>query len=286
MFARRLVTHSLHGALAALLCVAATPASAAVVTIDLDVEITGLSLTGNGSLPLASLAAPGDPCNAPGCVDDYVFMDVTAAVSQSALLPSTMSTTLFIDDTTLATTVASSFTFNVDVVIADDDASQNFAGSLDGQDISFAAVLSGTASADVSFTFGPIDPITGLPTLVPVLDNLLVTADDFKHLLGEDVNLNGVPDELVLNASDFDLLDVLVSDIDFVSLAAGGSLGVSSASLTLGGLVRDETTDPPFSLTLTGPVTLALTAVPEPQVLALFAPALLLVVAGRRRRMR
>ena len=148
--------------------------------------------------------------------------------------------------------------------------------------------LSGTTSGTVTFDI-TFDPDTGLPvSVVPDLSGLTVTATKFKHSLGVDVNGNGVLDELVVSPADFVLsLDGLLFDsVDVGSLMSGGvpsPVAITAATATFAGLVRDASTDPPFSFPLSGPIVFRLTTVPEPPILALLAPGLLLLLARRRR---
>jgi hypothetical protein len=280
---------------AAILIVFTTSARAAVLTINVTTEIFQMDLHGTGAIPLAS-----DPNNDLGdSIDGFGFVNADVHVTESASLTSTGTTSVVVDTASpnpLTAVVNSSFDLFLDLEFTDVDArpGRDFATP---DPLVLPAVTPLTMSASTTLSFDISDP-----TNIGVTDLGTVTSSNLVvHDLGININGNMQDDvlkfggnDLILNMSDlsfedivFDAMD-LMGIIDFV-LGADAIVDVSgqlsaTATMAFSGSVQDQSTDPPFTIGLTGPVNQPTLSVPEPAALLLMGMGLAGLGYTRQRR--
>jgi hypothetical protein len=283
-----------------------TASRADVVTTIVTTPITVFEGTGTGSVPLAS-----DPGNTLGdSVDGYGYVDVTATLTQSASMSSAGTTIVTFDLASSSVHVSSVFSLALDIALVDADLrpGREFAAGLPSLltpakplaisvegDADVLALLNALLALDLTTA-------TDTEVLAAIVGAATVTQSvtDAKYVLGVDVNLNGAPDEMILRTMDLDpaalALDVTDGDLEaLLDAITGGAItspieieagvSVSGVNLSFTGEVRDETTDPPFTLTLFDVSfgTAQATDLPEPSslVLLLAAGLSLLAIAHR-----
>jgi hypothetical protein len=278
-------------------------------TVVVTTPITIFDGTGSGSVPLAS-----DPGNALGDSENgYGFVNATAAISASPTKPSAGTTTVTFDAGTFGVHVSSVFSLNLDLslVDVDDRPGRDFAANFGQLTPTKPLEISVEGDADVFALLNALLALdlttaTDAEVLAAIVGAATVTqtVTDAKYVLGVDVNLNGTPDEMILRTMDLDpaalTLDVTDGDLDaLVDAITNGAItnpieieagvSVSGVNLTFTGEVRDETTDPPFTLTFLDVSfgTAQATDLPEPSsLLLLLAAALSLLAAVDRARAR
>jgi len=249
------------------------PWSVGAVLFEAAFPIVTMNLSGHGSLPLAYEAGSG--------TEDYGFVDSSVNVSLSSLGPSQL---VYVIDTpnTLTDPIPISLDFELFLQFV-------FTDNMPGVGNDYTGALA------PSFTLIPTDPLvlsadgvvdfsTSLlaDPLGSITTSLTTSSSTVKQSLGVDVNQNGNVDFIKFKVDDF-LLDENSLAFEFADEndpAAG--IEITAASLMLSGLVADITTDPPFTIILTGA---PLSTIPLPSTFWLFAPAFLGLLVFSRRKM-
>jgi hypothetical protein len=277
------------GALAFLI---AHTAVAQPTTLTVNSEITSMTLTGNGPMPLGT-----DPS---GANEGFLFVESMIKATTSSSVKSTGTTALTIDvdfvNAILTVAAFSKFDFFLDLTFTNIDPVKSYAAGL-GSGFTLLAdpnqPLTVTLSSSVTF------PLTIPPGDPTVIDDP-PTSTSVKQSLPADVNDNGLePDVLKYSAENFDLGEDLIFDDNVVSgptldeillaifdptlpfpLTFDVQLAIASGSFLFTGTVADPGSDPPFSVQLNGP---GLQQAPEPGTLALLAIALAWLEMVRRR---
>ena len=293
----------------ALLLGSANLASAQVgsIVVNIETELVSMNLTGSALVPLGS--DPGNTLS--GSIDGYhpVLSDVT--ISESPTFNSTGLTTITMNvdisdptDIHVNGTLESTFDFYLDLQFNDADPTYDYAPAL-GSSVSLdapATPLSVTLSNTFDFAF--LDLLLGDPSFGDL--GTVTSSSTVKYEFLADINDNAENDVMKLTASSLDFgldeltfgdIDVLIDEDDLNDFLLGtltgdlvidisSTLGITSTSLSFDGLVLDESTDPPFSLSVGGPSSTATAAAtPEPSTLLLGMLALASGAAllGRRR---
>ncbi|MCE9553368.1 MAG: PEP-CTERM sorting domain-containing protein [Planctomycetes bacterium] len=279
--------------------------SAATLTVNLaGTEITALSLSGSGSLPLSTDIGNTQP----GSIDNYGYLDTSVLVTESPLYVSTGQATVSITPTAnplvYTFNVTSTINLYADVTLTDADAAHNFATGL----TSPVTLLAPSTPLSVQL-IGSFDASVDDLLSTPIDFTPSISSSEAIYPLGVDINGNNAVDVLTLQATNlnlslqsFTLSDLSVDSATILSFLLGNDvevnanvgLSITGANATFDGQVVDVVADPPFSIELEGPVISRLlddagpSSVPEPStfVLAALGLAGLGLVAWKRRRVR
>ncbi len=250
---------------------AAAAANAQILApIKVELDIVQMDLTGGGTLPLAFSDG--------SATADYGFVDSLVDVSLAA--PSTLMLTADFDVSNFPADISVQFTTELilflEFTITDNDPSADFAGTL-GPVFTIAPVPALSTRIESVVDFGEFalnDPFNNIPV------TSTVTSNTIKSDLGVDVNDNGKLDFIEFTIDDLLLGEdgLMFEFVDPNNLDSG--LIVAAATLAMTGQVADVSTDPPFTIGLSTPIT---QQVPEPTSIGLFSLGLLLLGAWRRR---
>jgi len=280
----------------------APAAVAQPLTVTINTEITSMTLSGTGSMPLGT-----DPATPPANQGfQFVESTVTATTSANPNAKSTGTASLTIDvdilNSTITVDTVSAFNFFLDLTFTDVDPLNNYAAGL-GSTFTLLAdpakPLVITLTDSVTFSLAEI---LANPGVFPDNPGINAVSNTVKHGLGVDINNNSVgPDVLRYAAEDFDFGDDLTFGDDVFTdttldeiidailagnpvLTFNAQVSISSGSFVFTGSVEDPVTDPPFSIQLVG----IASTVPEPGTLLLLALGLawLGVAPARRERPR
>jgi len=278
-------------------------AEAGSIIVNVDTELVTMTLTGPADVPLGSDPSKTHPDSQDGFLPVRSFVTIT----ESPTLTSAGNTVIVMNldtsdmaDLRVTGTLDSSFDFFLDLQIDDDDDAFDFGADL-GNSVSLPADPAQplTVTLSSTFDFSLNELLAGSDLSFGDL-GVVTSSTTVKYLLGADVNENTYNDVLKLTASGLDFgLDelsfsdtaILIDENDLLDFFSGnlagdleigftGSLGITSTTLAFDGLVLDENTDPPFTMTVSGA-----TSVPEPSTFVLAALGLLgFLGSGWRRR--
>ncbi|MCP3869987.1 MAG: PEP-CTERM sorting domain-containing protein [Gammaproteobacteria bacterium] len=230
--------------------------SASVHAAVLVIPINSVDIEGRGQMPLGY--EPGSAQDDYGFVESEVHVtsgDGTQLSLNYEVTP--VSSTGVKVDLELMLSAFLEFTFT------DNDPIHDFANGLNDSftikpDEAFEATITSSILIDLA-TVSLADMLQSIPL------STSVTSNTVKYELDVDVNGNGDLDFIALTVE-----DLLINENDLAfeldPQAIQDGLTLTSTSLTLTGQVADVSTDPPFSIALSSPVT---AQVPEPGILLL-----------------
>ena len=250
-------------------------------TVQINTEITAMTLTGTGPVPLGT-----------GLNQSYqpVQSMLTATATSNPSDPAVKSggtTTLTItssgsDSVTVDT--FSTFTFYLELKFEDIDPVNDYAGGLTNPLILPAKPLVITLTDSLTLSLADI---LANPNTLPDHPGVNPVSSQVEYDLGVDINSSSENDVVKYTAENFDLGDDLTFSDDVLAnvtlddildatfsgnpLVLGTQVSILSGSFLFKGLVADPGADPEFSIQLTG---LSLSA-PEPGTLLLLALALI-----------
>lgn len=248
----------------------------------INTELTSFNLNGEGALPLGFSGNPNDANNG------YQFVNSSIQIKESATQASTGQAYLTSytsggapqnNDTIF---VNSFFDVFFDITVTDIDPVNNFIGNMSSFNVSAlgpAHMQLGGGEVPATCIADTSQPNYGC--LPPVGDayighfNVVIPA-------GVDINGNGEPDIIKFTLATHNVGDVSETWIENLQ-----AFDTFNTTMNLDGGVMDQISDPPFSITLTGPTTgrqqILVPAVPEPGVFGMLGLGLVLMRLGRSR---
>jgi hypothetical protein len=180
--------------------------------------------------------------------------------------------------------------FDITVTDVDSRAGRDYGGMLDGASITLTDNNDPLNPMQTNYNaiFDKNAPNFGLVP-PPIGASPYVGHFKIEIPLGGDLNGNGVDDEIAFTLAEH----TVGGNRTFIILPDGTVLDTFDSSAYLEGAIRDETTDPPFSFTLTGPTTASskltnpiVQRIPEPSTILLLCIGLGAVVMSARKRVK